>query len=223
MSEVSLNVTGYGRSSSHARATEGLKVAVRAWRDGTLGFAEFRDIMAMEGRVFAANFGTVATQLTFLAQAANRPDWWVRVPSGTVVIPIFFSVSLGAFAGTVTTVSSRIAQNDIGNGTSSAASIGPLSTNTAAPITALTTARQLATGDTTAETNPLEIYKQTINTANAAGNDAAGTIRVKRDEMCNPILVGPGTWEGFIWATTTQATGYVVASWIELPTSDYYS
>lgn len=191
--------------------------AVQGFREGSMSFTDFYNRMAAAGRVFLANFGTVATQLTFLAQAANRPDFWIRVPSGTCVIPLFCHVALGAQAGTVTTMSLRHCQNDIGNGTSSAASVGPLSCRTDAPVASQVTARQLATGDTTAETNPVEEWKHVTITASAAGNDMLANATVERWMMGNPYLIGPATWEGFIWATTTQATGYAIMGWIETP------
>jgi hypothetical protein len=192
---------------------------VQGYRDGTISTTDFFARMAKAGRMVTTNFGTVATQLTFLAQAANRPDFWVRVPSGTAIIPFAVGVALGAYAGTVTTFDLRIAQNDIGNGTSTAASVAPTTTRTDLAYTPATTARQLATADTTAETNPLTIHKRTINTANAAGNDGAGSFVVTNEMMGHPLLIGAATLEAFIWATTTQATGYAYMTYVETPSN----
>ena len=54
---------------------------------------------AKEGRVFVANMGSVTTPITFLVTAANRPDAWIRVPSGTTIIPISVHVTLEARLG----------------------------------------------------------------------------------------------------------------------------
>src|SRR5581483_8496832 len=120
--------------------------------------ADWRRVLAMAGKVFSANFGSVATPLTFKAQAANRPDAWIRVPSGTIIIPLKEDIVFETMAGTVTTVDVREAQNDIGNGTSAAATVPPQSLRTDAPSASLCTARQLATADTTAETNPISLF-----------------------------------------------------------------
>lgn len=192
---------------------------VQGFREGTISTTTFYERMAAAGRVMIANFGTVATQLTFLAQAANRPDFWIRVPAGTTVLPLSCSIALGASAGTVTTMSLRHAQNDIGNGTSSAASIGPISGRTDVPYASLVTARQLATADTTGETNPVEEWKHVTITASAAGNDSLANVTVDRQDLGYPYLVGAATWEGFIWATSTQATGYAIMQWIETPSN----
>lgn len=195
------------------------QLLARGTRDGVPFSADFFESLAMQGRIFSANMGTVTTPLTFLVTAANRPDAWVRVPSGTVILPIKCNVVLESAAGTVTEIDVRIAQNDIGNGTSSAADIAPRSHRTDAPLASLCTARQLATADTTAETNPLSIYRRTYARADEAGIDWRG-IEVTRELMGYPLLVGAATWEVFIAGTGTQATGYVVMTWAELPATD---
>lgn len=192
---------------------------LRGTRDGVAFTADFFESLAMQGRIFVANMGTVTTPLTFLVTAANRPDAWIRVPDGTVILPIFANVVLESAAGTVTEIDVRIAQNDIGNGTSSAADVGPRSNRTDAPLTSACTARQLATADTTAETNPLSVYRRTYARADEAGIDFRG-IEADRAKMGYPIVVGAGTWEIFIAGTGTQATGYVVMCWAELPEAD---
>ena len=193
-------------------------IGARGLRDGSLVGAELYEALSQEGRVFTANMGSVTTPLTFLATAANRPDAWIRVPSGTTILPIKLDVALESMAGTATEIDVRIAANDIGNGTSSAADVGPRSNRTDAPITSGCTARQLATADTTAETTPLSVYRKTYILANAAGEDAKGTS-ITRAMMGYPVLVGAASWEVFIAATTTQATGFVVMTWAEVPST----
>ena len=167
--------------------------------------------------MFTANMGSVTTPLTFLVTAANRPDAWVRNPAGNVMLPYCLDVVFEAMAGTATEIDVRVCANDIGNGTSSAASAtGSLRSD--GPVTSLCTPRQLATADTTAETTPFSVYRKTYILANAAGEDAKGA-HVTREMMGNPVLVGAATWEVFAAATTTQATGFVVMQWAEVPTT----
>lgn len=201
------------------KTSDGHLVLPRADREGVLAVMDSFDILAREGRVFGANMGSVTTPLTFLITAANRPDGWIRVPSGTTIFPIAVHVALEDFAGTDTEIDVRFCQNDIGNGTSSAATVGPLSLRTDAPIGSSCLARQLATGDTTTETNPMTLWRATVSTASAAGNDAAAYNTVSRSAMGYPVLVGPATWEVFVAATTTQATGYLVFQWAEKPSN----
>lgn len=207
------------QTTSVVVAGEGANRRIDATRDGALFTSSWYEHLALRGRIVSANFGSVTTPLTFLATAANRPDAWVRVPDGTAILPISINICLEAFAGTVTEIDVRTCQNDIGNGTSTAASVGPLSLRSDSLFTSGCTARHLATADTTAETNPISIYRRTIPTASAAGNDFAGTTLVTREMMGFPVLLGPATWEVFIAATTTQATGFVIMTWGEVPES----
>ena len=203
--------------ASVARTSEGNLIAVRGTRDGAVFTADWYEAHALEGRVFGANMGSVTTPLTFLITLANRPDAWIRVPDNTMILPLSVHVVLEAATGTATETDVRIAQNDIGNGTSSAATVGPVSMRTDAPVTSNCVARQLATGDTTAETNPMSVWRQTVITASAAGNDAVSQQHITRADMGYPVLVGPATIEVFVAATTTQATGFVIITWVEFP------
>lgn len=197
---------------------DGAWLAVQGYREGSISAVDFFQRMATAGRLFGAEMGTVTTPLTFLASAANRPDAWIRVPSGTAIIPVYAGVTLESAAGTVTEIDVRICRNDIGNGTSSAASVGPLALRTDAPNGAGNcTARQLATADTTAETSPLSIYRRTYARADEAGIDWRGIEKDFRGKA--PLLIGAATWEIFVAATTTQATGFVLMQWVETPSS----
>lgn len=204
-------------SSVPRLTSDGNNIRHRGLRDGSAIMADLFDALGMEGRIFVANMGTVTTPITFLVTAANRPDAWIRVPANTAILPILVNVSLEAAAGTDTEIDVRAANNDIGNGTSSAADIGPLSTRNDGPVTSACTARQLATGDTTAETTPRSLYRYEFSVAEGTSSDFH--VDVPRSLMGYPCLVGPATWEVFIAATSTQAIGYVVMTWAEIPSS----
>lgn len=192
------------------------------WR-GTRDFVAFTagyfENLAMQGRIFTANMGTVTTPITFLTTAANRPDAWIRVPAGTAILPLHLDIAFESMAGTDTEVDVRICHNDIGIGTSSAADVGPVSLRSDRPFSSACLARQLATGDTTAETNPVSIYRQSWSLAEASGVSSLG-VHLNREDMGYPILIGGATWEVFVAATTTQAVGFVVMTWAEVPASD---
>jgi hypothetical protein len=76
----------------------------------------------------------------------------------------------------------------------------------------------LATADTTAETTPVSLFRKEYILANAAGEDWKG-IEITREMMGFPVLVGAASWEVFVAATTNQATGFVVMTWAEVPSS----
>lgn len=192
--------------------------ALRGLRDGTISMADLLQVLIMEGRGYVATMGSVTTPLTFLVTAANRPDAWLRVPSGTAIIPLAVETVLESAAGTATEIDVRLAQNDIGNGTSSAATAGPFNLRSDAPRSSLVTPRQLATGDTTAETNPVTLHRRCFPLAQASG---LGPYEDFWLPTPGPILIGPATLEVYVAATTTQATGFVTFCWVELPSTAF--
>lgn len=192
-------------------------------RDGSLYVVDHFESLAEQGRVFASNHGTLTTPLTFLALATNRPDAWIRNPSASGVFakPMRIKVALEAAAGTVTEIEVRLSKNDIGNGTSTAASLGPVSTRTDSGYTAACIPRHLATGDTTAETTPVTLWRSSypFAQATAEGNDPLG-FEITREMLGNPVMDENSSLIVFISATTTQATGFVVFQWAEVPVND---
>ena len=207
----------YGSANTNTLLLSGnaAKRAVEVTRDGAQFVANYEAKFGMMGRIFVVSFGSVTTPLTFLVTADKRPDWALRVPSGTTLIPISVETVLEAAAGTLTEIDIRIAQNDIGSGSSSAATVGPISTRTDQPVTSLVVARQLYTGDATAETNPVSVHRQTFPLAQSSG-------LIPYSDYWRPVfgsilVVGAGTLEGFVAATSTQATGFVVAMFAEAP------
>src|SRR3990167_3502936 len=112
--------TSVGRNGTSQAPAE-----LRATPDGALYTAELGLSTGIEGRTFAAHMGQITTPLTTAVTTAlsnTTPHAWVRVPDGTVIIPIYARITFeGSGATTQGEISIWIAQNDIGNGTSSAA------------------------------------------------------------------------------------------------------
>ena len=194
---------------------------VQGFREGTMSTVDFKQRMIAAGYGFGASMGSVTTPLTFLVTAANRPDAWLRVPATRMIIPTFVGVTLESMTGTVTEIDVRITQNDIGNGTSTAATVGPINLrgDSAGLGSGLVVPRQLATGDTTAETNPLSVYRRTYIRADDAGSDWKGIEWAGNPAPFVGNQTNGGTLEVFIAATTNQATGFVVMQWVETPMS----
>ena len=145
---------------------------------------------------------------------------WVHV-TPAFAKPMRIKVALEAAAGTVTEIEVRLSKNDIGNGTSTAASLGPVSTRTDSGYTAACIPRHLATGDTTAETTPVTLWRSSypFAQATAEGNDPLG-FEITREMLGNPVMDENSSLIVFISATTTQATGFVVFQWAEVPVND---
>lgn len=190
--------------------------SLRMTPDGALYTAPYPLSAAVEGNVFGMNAGTVTTPLSTAATTAlanTTPHAWVRVPDGTVIIPLYASITVETSGITTQGEASIvIAQNDIGNGTSSAGT-GPVSFNTAAPVTSACTVRALATGATTAPTNPLELARFSF---------AASTVNTNftwtgGEHGYWPIVRGAGSWAIYLGG---NAVGYFAQMiWVELSES----
>ena len=209
-------VTPVASTADGGGGSNGFRI-VQGFREGSMSVVDFRMRMAAAGMVYNANFGNGATALAFKAFAANRPDAWIRVPTGVMLIPLRETVALESMAGTATIIDIRTCQNDIGNGTSAAATVAPTPTRTDALVApnAGIIARQLATGDTTAETNPLSIWRQEYILANTQDGPKGADVLFDLEHW----LVGPATWETYVSATSAQATGYITKTFIATPSN----
>ena len=206
----------FANTNSMVNAGNAGRRAVEGTRDGAIFTADYKMKLALMGRILVVNAGTITTPLTWLITGANRPDVVLRVPTGTTIIPFTVEMVLEAAAGTATELDIRMAQNDIGIGTSSAASIGPIGMRSDVPFTSAVVARQLYTGDATAETNPVSLHRQTWPLAQASGLMPYSDYW---NPTAPPILVGPASLEVFLAATTTQATGYCQIIFGEVPSA----
>lgn len=142
------------KNRSVSFAGDGTYVYARGTPDGSCYVAPFNFGYAIDGRLFGASFGSVSTPLATPATTsitAQRPQAWIRVPSGTLVVPARIAITVeSAGATTQGEIALATSQNDVGNGTSSAGPT-PVCLNADATRTSNCTARQLATGDVTAE------------------------------------------------------------------------
>lgn len=195
----------------------------RVNRDGSLYTVDYFESLAEQGRVFASDHGTLTTPLTFLALASLRPDAVLRNPaaSGVFAKPMRIKVVLEAAAGTVTECEVRLTKADPGNGTSTAASQGPISTRTDSGVVAACVPRHLYTGDSAAESSPVTLWRSVYSfvQATAEGNDPLG-FEITREMMGYPTLDENSGLLVYVSATSTQATGFVVMQWAEVPVAD---
>ena len=203
-----------------SRGSASTWVAARSTPDGALYTASWLNALAIEGRVFVTNAGQSTTPLTFTAFSVNQPIFALRVPDATVLLLAHLLVDLEDVAGTDTEIIGEFTQNDIGNGTSAAATAGPISTRTDAPVTANVVARQLYTADATAGTNRMEFFRATYGIAEGTAGRGPTFVEWKVGDVgYSPVLVGTASVKAHVSATTTQATGFVIAVHAELPES----
>lgn len=172
---------------------------------------------ALAGRLFHAQQGDAGTQLDFAETAydEDQPQFALRVPTGRAVVPLSLVVTFQDQAGTDTHVIWSRTTNDIGNGTSTAATISALRSD--APYESGCTARSLYTGNATAATGLIEV-------ARFVDPFAAEADRLPRYEWSYktagfvPVLVGPATLQLHVFATTTQPQGFGEYVWAEFET-----
>ena len=174
-----------------------------------------------DGRMFGCHFGTVTTPLATpatTALAAARPQAWMTIPNGTLVIPTSVRIVVeSAGATTQGEISLCSTTNDVGNGTSAAGTSGALNTNTGSTITSLAVPRQLATADVTAETGLLEharfIFQTSIGVTTTSPQIFTWPAPGNSDEL--PFLRGPASWLVYIGGNAVNF--YAQFKWVEYP------
>lgn len=219
------DIRALAQQQNVSRSADANWVAHRATRDGSVFTANWFQAFALEGRVFSASAGSLATPVSAANAAVTslRPMAVLRVPAATTIIPISVRVVPRAIAGTVNDFIIAYCQNDVGSATSTAMTAGPVSFRTDAPLPSAVVARQLYTADCTAPTNPIELVHRADPYAQSA--DAAGVslgIEVAfpdTPETALPVLVGPASLLVYVGATTTGPTFYASFVWAEVPSS----
>jgi len=172
---------------------------------------------AMLGRTFHAQQGDAATLLAFVETAydEDQPQFALRVPTGKTVIPLSLVTTLQDQAGTDTHVIWSTTTNDIGDGTSTAATISAMRRD--APHGSGCTARSLYTGNATAATGLIEIARFLDPFAAQAGSMPKYAWNIK-EAAAIPILVGPATLQLHMVATGTAVSGFGEYVWAEFDT-----
>ena len=206
-------VRGYVENLSVGRAGTGTFRALRSTPDGALFIADANLAASFEGRLFGANMGVVTTPVTTAATTAitnTIAHAWVRVPALTAIVPVYCRVVVESSGATTQGEGSVIiAQNDIGV-TGAVAVAGPISLNTAAPVTSNCLPRQLGTA-TTAPTNPIELTRFSF-AASAVNQHFEWNAR---ELGIYPVVRGAGTWA--IYLGGNAVVYYAQMIWAEFP------
>src|SRR5579871_4605081 len=93
------DMRGLANVNAQNVGADGAWLAERLLRDGTGVGCDWRTALAMQGRVFSANFGQGYTPLTFTTFAAATPMAAIRVPAGIVIFPLAVMVGLDVSTG----------------------------------------------------------------------------------------------------------------------------
>ena len=172
--------------------------------------------LAMDGHTYHAQQGNAATLLDFaeVAYDEDQPQFALRVPAGTVVIPLSVKVNFQDQAQVDTHVILGISQNDIGDGTSTSLTITPMRTD--GPYATRCFANSLYTANATAATNLIEIDRVIDPfVATAAGRLPGYRWDIKSATVI-PILVGPATLQLWTFAAVDGPGGFAEYVWAEI-------
>lgn len=196
-------------------------------RDGAIFTADWYTQMAIEGRVYTVNIGTGTSPTTLNATyAAAEPDLWVHVPSGTAIIPIFLSVGFED-TGTAQVLDVLGMVSSTGDSAVTGTALTIKNNRTDAPNASVCTATAVVTA---AGTDPhagnfYEFWRPYAGFGEDAfngstgwvNNNIAGTSWSARVATSLPIVANGGSLA--VYASGQAATGFIVASWVEIPTT----
>ncbi len=89
------------QDSGVSRVSEGDDVNIRSTLDGSIIAQDWKQAMVVEGRGFMFNVGALSTPITgggtgSTKPDADSPDFYVHIPDGTSIMPIYVEVEVGA-------------------------------------------------------------------------------------------------------------------------------
>jgi hypothetical protein len=204
-----------GLTTGKGRYGNGVQVDVTGTRDGAIYVCDYITGMALEGKLFQVNHGTVTTPITFIAYDADRPDFALDVPSGVAVIPTRIEVYLEDSAGTDTEIIVTTSNNNTGAATSTA--LTPVSTRRNSGLSSSCSAYGTYTANCTLPTSTLEF----IRFGNPFADTVGGRHFIWKYTDGNPqVLVGTAGLQLHVSATTTQAAGFIKVTYAEFAATD---
>lgn len=188
-----------------------------------------------EGRVFQALHGVLSTGVIFETDLVRRtPDLLVRVPGGTVIVPLRVTVSWEVTGNDVAQCLISSCDND--PGTSNMTQFTPVNLNTrfadetGSKVTAFVTST--STGVPTEPTNLCDLYRMYIQTDIDAITGFAHFEQAVYSPLHGkglPAIIGSsGTQTNAFMVYPAQGangspTGYVIANWAEFTFDEFYA
>lgn len=183
-----------------------------------------------EGRVFQARHGELTTPVAFETDIVRQtPDMMVRVPPGTVIIPLRVLVVAEATGAEVFQCVISACDNDPGIANSTA--FVPVNQNTRfAAQGSKVNCRITATGSSgTAPSNVTDLMRVYVQARIDAINEAAPFEQVVYDPLRGrgiPAVIGSNiNVNAFMIhpANGTNSTGYIISSWAEFTYDEFYA
>lgn len=184
-----------------------------------------------DGRVFHARHGVLTTPAAFETDLVRQtPDLMVRIPKGTVIVPLRTQVATEATnAAGLFQVLISSATND--PGTSNITAFAPINQNTRfATQGSMCRAYITATGNSgTAPANTTDLYRVYVENDIDAANEAATFEQVVYDPFRGlgalAVIGSPTSTTAFMVhvGNNTSGTGYILTSWAEFDYETFYA
>jgi len=193
---------------------EGGYVGLKASKMGFLIVQDFYTQMAIEGRVYNVQAGTLTTPLTGNVNITDTAaEMCADAAAGYTIIPVYLNVSLESFAGGTLP---ECAAKSVGAVSTAGVAFVPLPLYMGGAAAA-TTARVAATAGTV--TVAAEVATTTrIHYANVV-TAQADRILADVDLLVPPVLPGPACFYVQVSATTAGPVYFAHFDYIELPTT----
>ena len=192
----------------------------RPWaaRDGALIDIDWRQSLAMDGRVFCFNLGNVTTSVAGCAADVDQPQVAIRngVNSGVAMIPLEAHIYCEDTVGATAELIVSCASIDIGAGTSTAGVVQNMKAGAGGSNVSVS---YTYSGNGTAAvwgTNYWELQR-TGAMYNIADDDTLEP-ELHYTPLVSPVLM-PGSTFFMFWGGTASATAYATAIWAEVPLS----
>lgn len=210
-------------TSSPSRVRGGNWGEARGTNDGALFTAEWFQGLIFEGKGFSAGIGLLsAGEALPNAQVITtlRPTLWLRVPSGTTIVPFYSAVQIEDSGGTAALeIALGTVPSDVGNGTSSAADFGPINLRVGSANGSLVVPRQEATGDVSADPDT-DLWRKWMSEDNVATPATVGSSNFEWEPYPRcPVLVGPATLSLTVGGALIPIVTAQV-QWVEFDTTD---
>lgn len=216
------------RTSSYSDWSEGQDRPARSNRRGELVTAPTMHQWVADGRVFTVNSGTGTAPATFAgAYVATTPDLYVYVPLGTTIIPLAIRVLYEA-VGTESTM--EIVATASVTGDSSAGGTGltiyPMRLDNPRSSVCTATAAGTVTSPNSGTFFDFWRYMRPLTDTVATGENDRHALVFEYSALKDgpaPYIVGTTAGTGgscmAIWAASQAGTGFIQATWAEIPST----
>lgn len=194
-------------------------------RDGAIFTADWVLARVAEGRVFAANAGTLTAPITFGAGALDSTEYdlFVSVPSGTTIGILELEVHMETFG--TDAIMEILGISGTGGTTGAGTSITVRNLRTDAPFTTNCTVTAAATATSGVAITGVEFFREgraRVKTITTFGSTGGPTQQQHfkwnhKDSGYLPIVVGAG--QVGVYAASQAGTGFIKLIWVEMPST----